>query len=158
MTKIGMRRSGCEDEIIIRDTPAFAQQNCMIAEIDAGYLRHEDLGVALALENRSHRPRNISWRECPGGDLIEQRLKTMMVQPIDDREPDGRPRQRLCGFQSAETGADNNDARYLGGASAVSQRTRRRRRVYVPCQYIHATIPAPSATVYAISSHAAPKL
>jgi hypothetical protein len=39
----------------------------------------------------------------------------MMVHPIDERDTDGRPRQRLGGFQSAETGADNDDVGRPGG-------------------------------------------
>ena len=44
-------------------------------------------------------------------DLVEQRLKQVIVVPVDDRDVGVDARERLRGKQAAEAGADDDDAR-----------------------------------------------
>ena len=44
-------------------------------------------------------------------DLVEQRLETMMVLPVDHGDLDRRAVQRFRGFDAAETRTDDDDLR-----------------------------------------------
>ena len=82
----------------------------MARRIDAADLAHDDSGVAITPEHRAHRTRDIGRRERRGRDLVEQRLKDMMVGPIDQQDLDATAGERTCCVDAAEPGAYDNDA------------------------------------------------
>jgi hypothetical protein len=89
------------------------------ANVDARNLGHQNLALPLVREDRSHRPGDIGRRQRAGGDLVEQRLKAVMVHPIDERDANRRPRHRLCGLEPAETRANNDNAGRFGDRFAA---------------------------------------
>src|SRR5437899_7101009 len=54
---------------------------------------------------------DLCRREDAGRDLIQQRLKQMVVRPIDEGDPHGRWLERACGGEAAESAADDDDVR-----------------------------------------------
>src|SRR5262249_11400942 len=67
--------------------------------------------VALAREDRPDRRCDIAGREARGRNLIEQRLKEVIIVAIDDRHVERRVGKPLGGGEPAEAGADDHDAR-----------------------------------------------
>jgi len=59
-------------------------------------------------ENPADRRRDVAGRQRGGGDLIEERLKDVVVVAIDKGDADGRSRERSCRIQTAEPAADDD--------------------------------------------------
>src|SRR5215472_3852543 len=57
---------------------------------------------------------NIGRRQRRGRDLIEKRLKQVVVVAVDDGDLDGRARQRSGGLEPGKACADNHDMRTRG--------------------------------------------
>ena len=53
--------------------------------------------------------RDVTWSQCRGGDLIEQRLKDVMVRSIDERHVGIGVLEGASRVQSPETTTDNYD-------------------------------------------------
>src|SRR6185436_5508754 len=73
---------------------------------------HQDFGVLLLAEEPADRHGNVARGERRGRHLIEQRLKDVVVRPIEDRHVNGGVAQRSRGVQAAESRADDHDARF----------------------------------------------
>jgi len=56
----------------------------------------------------TERPGDIAGRQSSGGDLIEERLKEMMIRPVD--EHDIGSAERLRGCETSKTAPDDDDA------------------------------------------------
>src|SRR5262249_29088118 len=69
------------------------------------------LDVLLPAQDPPNRRRDIARRQGRRGDLIQQRLKQMVVVPIEERDLDIRTSQRARHVQPAEAAADDHDAR-----------------------------------------------
>ena len=54
---------------------------------------------------------DIGRRKTRGRDLIEQRLKQVMIVAVDQRDVERLPGEALGDRQSAEAAADNDDPR-----------------------------------------------
>jgi hypothetical protein len=53
--------------------------------------------------------RDVSRREGGRSDLVEERLKEVIVVAVDDQQLYGRAAQRSRGEQAAEAAADDHD-------------------------------------------------
>ena len=69
--------------------------------------------VAAVAQEIADRPGDFGGGERSGRDLIQQRLKQMMVAAVDQRDLDRRALQPQRAFQPAEAGADDHHA--MGG-------------------------------------------
>ena len=58
-------------------------------------------------------------------DLIEERLKDVVVAPVDEQNIDRRVTKCFCGVEPAETAADDDDARTRGVPSQLSDYMKR---------------------------------
>ena len=65
----------------------------------------------LIRERRADRIGNIARVQRRGGDLLEQRLKQVVVAPIDQGHGDGRVGELARGRQAAEATPDDHDVR-----------------------------------------------
>lgn len=54
--------------------------------VDAGYGPHDDLHIDIVAEAASDRRGYVGGRKAGGGYLIKQRLKKMVVLPVDGRK------------------------------------------------------------------------
>src|SRR5581483_7613743 len=87
-------------------------------EIEVGYLGEHDPHVAVALEDRAQRIRDLARRQRTSRDLIRQRLEEMEVAAVDEGDVDARTAQALRGLQPAEAAADDDDAVHVTASSA----------------------------------------
>jgi len=58
-------------------------------------------------------PGDLGRRQRRGRHLVQQRLKAMMILPIDDDHVDGNPAERLRGFEATEACTHDDDPRTL---------------------------------------------
>jgi len=83
--------------------------------VHPGHLIEQDGGVLLVAQNGADRLGDIGGRQCRGRDLVQERLEEVVIVAVDHRHLDGRPGQLARRFESAEAGADDNDALENGG-------------------------------------------
>ena len=91
-----------------------ADPNLAGGRIDPLDLRHGNGDVALAAEDLPDGSGNVARREARGRDLIEQRLKKVMVLAIDQSDANRRLRQCRHRRETAEAAPKDDDARRLG--------------------------------------------
>ena len=70
--------------------------------------REDDFGVPLPAQDPTDRRRDLPGRERRHRHLIQERLKDMVVAPIDDRHLHPRPPERPRGIEAAESSPDND--------------------------------------------------
>jgi len=78
-------------------------------EIDARHLHHPKVEVLLTAQNGARRFRDLLGLEARGRDLVEQRLKEVVVVAIDEHDLHGGATQRPGGPQAAEPRAYDDD-------------------------------------------------
>ena len=83
-------------------------------KIEPRHLGQHGAGVGLVFDDAAQRRCDHALRQDPGGDLIEQRLKQVMVGAVDDRDVDVGVGQRLGHAEPPETAADHQDLMTLG--------------------------------------------
>jgi hypothetical protein len=66
--------------------------------------------VVTSAQEMADRPRNLRSRQRSRGDLVKQRLEQMMIALIDDRDTNRRTGQTMGDLETAEAGADDDDA------------------------------------------------
>jgi hypothetical protein len=93
-------------------------------DIDALRLSEQHLHVALPSQYPANRRGNIAWRQRRGGDLIQERLKKMVVMAVDQRDANRRAGESSRGVQPAEPAANND---YVGSARVLVATTSRGR-------------------------------
>jgi hypothetical protein len=119
MAEIRMPGAGRNDQEIIWNTP-IAAENLQRLFVDTGDLAEEYLCVALSMKDAADRRRNISRREASGRDLVEERLKEVVIAPIDHDDLHRLALECVCRRQSAEACADDDDTRRFRLALAMS--------------------------------------
>ena len=67
-----------------------------------------DADVPVALEDRSQRIGDLAGRQCPGRDLVGERLEEVKVPPVDERDLDRSSTKFENGLKSAEASADDD--------------------------------------------------
>ncbi len=108
MAEIGMSRAGGEHQGIECDGGAVLQFHAAVLRIDTAD-RAEQRGHFLApAHEEAYRPGDFRSRERGGADLVQQRLKQMMIALIDDGDAHVRAGQLLGRRQTAEPGADDD--------------------------------------------------
>src|SRR5436190_4424607 len=113
VTEIAVSRAGREDEPIVSKLPAAGEADAIAQSVDAGHLIKDHPDVAGSREDAADRPGNIGRRERRGCNLIEQRLKDMVVAAIDNGHVDGAAGEPLGRGKPAESAADDDDTRSL---------------------------------------------
>jgi hypothetical protein len=77
----------------------------------AGSIRstcQEDADIFLVPQNPPNRRGDVARRQRRRRDLVQQRLKQMIVVTIEQRDAYRRVGERACGVESAKTAADNH--------------------------------------------------
>ena len=89
-------------KLTVRQLHHFARQ------IEILHLRHQHFDVAAVAENPANGGSDLARRQSCGRNLVKQRLKSMKVLAIDERNLYRISRQRLSGHQPAKS-ASNDD-------------------------------------------------
>ncbi len=109
MVEVGMTGAGREDEVIVRELRA-VQLYRPCFEVDTGHLAEQDIDVRVPAQHAPNWAGDLSGRQQRRRDLVEERLKHMIVLAVDDRDVDRLGGQRLGGRQSGEPRPDHHDA------------------------------------------------
>ena len=88
--------------------------HCFGVKIEPRHLGQHSAGVGLILDDAAQRRSDHALRQDPGGYLIEQWLKQVMVGAVDDRDVNVGVGQRLGHAEPSETAADHQDLMALG--------------------------------------------
>jgi hypothetical protein len=77
----------------------------------------QDLYVVAAPQNRTNGSGDLAGRESGGRDLVEQRLKSMMIPAVDEDDLNVRRGESARSGQSSEASAHDYNAGYwtVGG-------------------------------------------
>ncbi len=127
MAEPGIDRARRQEEVVVRDRPGVADEHLACDLVDAGDLAEDDRHVRIFAEQRADRRGDIGRRERGGRDLVEQRLKEVMVGAIDQHQVDVILHEMMCGLEAAEAAADDDDPGLLPGDP------RKKRRFNIRC-------------------------
>ncbi len=89
------------------------------SSVEADDLVHQDFGVAVVAQDGADRLRDVSGREDRERNLIEQRLKGVVVLAVDDRDINGKLAEMPGRVDAAEPCADDHNSRASAGRAAV---------------------------------------
>src|SRR5680860_1256364 len=98
-------------------------------DVDVDHLTEPHLGIALATKDFPRWRGDRTFGEDPGGHLVEQRLKQVMVGLSDHRDIHRRVLQRLGGEEPAETRANDHHMVALLHALVLGHRPRLSSRI-----------------------------
>src|ERR1700692_4454296 len=114
MTEIARTHSGRDhQEVVLEFSTANPRANGLdgaSSKVDALNLRQQHAEVFLFRLELPDRRRYLGWRQNSGGDLVQERLKDMVIAPVDQRDFDIGSLERTCGRDAGETAADDQDA------------------------------------------------
>ncbi len=126
MAEVAGAAAGGDDEIVVGQLAAGVHDPAA-GQVEGGDLGHDDREIGPLAEERADRLGDVDRGEPGGGDLVEERLKQVVVLPIDDRDPREVRRKMLAERQPAETGADHDDmgqfSRRSGGHAGNLERS-----------------------------------
>ena len=106
--EIGMPRTGGEHQCVVLEHAAVIERHPPPLGIDGAH-GAEQGGDLLALAHQvANGPGNFRGRQRRGADLIQQRLKQMVIALIDDGDLDVCPGQSMGCPQTAEARADDD--------------------------------------------------
>jgi hypothetical protein len=91
VAEVRLVRALREDQAVVCDFAAQAERvdaEAARVQVDSFHLSKHHACVALAPQDVADRRRDVALGEDPGGHLVQQRLKPMMVRSIDDRHID----------------------------------------------------------------------
>jgi hypothetical protein len=86
----------------------------MFREVKADGLVHEDLDVAMVAEDGADGLCDFGGRENRKRNLVEQRLKSVVVFAVDECDVDGEMREVSRGVDACESAAENEHALAVG--------------------------------------------
>ena len=83
----GLRTRG-DDQRVVFEAGAVGEHDPLCNRIEIDNLTQKHAGIFLAAEHASQRSCNFSGRQRAGRDLIQQRLKEVIVPPVNQRHID----------------------------------------------------------------------
>ncbi len=98
-----------DDQMIEIDAKPF-RSDLVSFEVDMRNPGQDHGGILLVAKNPPDRGGDVGGRQAGGSHLIEQRLKQMIIVPIDHDHVERRIPQRLGGGKARKTCADDHDA------------------------------------------------
>ena len=110
VTKVGVGGAGGNDQKVVIEHLLFRNDFLLFqVEIENFFKQHLNIGVAS--QYPADGCRYFSGREAGGSDLVQQRLKGVVVFPVNDCDMNGKPGDAAGGGQASETGADDHYSR-----------------------------------------------
>ncbi len=112
--EVGVPHAGRQHQVVETD-PAVGKHELTCGSIDRDRVGQQYGCVLLPPENRSNRVGDVGGGERRRRDLVEERLKEMVVPAVDDRNAYRRPREPLNGVQAAEARSHHDDVWFTQG-------------------------------------------
>ncbi len=110
VSKISVARTRGYDQVVVRNL-RIGELHHPARQIEILHLRHQHFDVPPAAHNPANRRSNFPRRQSGGRHLVKQRLKSMKILPIDQRNLHRVPRQSSRSQQAAKTGPHNHHPR-----------------------------------------------
>jgi hypothetical protein len=117
VTEVIVFDTGRQHEIVVGKAAACAQQDLSAPGFHADSFIEPDRHVACVAENGARRLRDFGGRKRRSGHLIQQRLKKVMIAPVNQDDVDWGIAQVLDQGQTSETTPHNHHALPLRGRS-----------------------------------------
>jgi hypothetical protein len=108
VAEIGMRCAGSDDQDVVRHF-AVRKHDVPPRGVDPPNVGEQHLDVFLPPQDPADRRRDIAGRQGGHRDLVEQRLKDVMVAAIEDRHVDRLPPERPGSIEPSEASPDDDD-------------------------------------------------
>ena len=108
VTEVRMGRTCGDDQVVVGDVLVTDSDRSGLA-INGASFTQDDRDVLLIPENRSDGGGNIRWIQGRGCDLIKQRLKEVMVAPVDDENLGCGIAKVFGGVQPGEACTNDDD-------------------------------------------------
>ena len=109
MAEIGLIDAGCDDQTVVRDLAGGQAENVDVhdapVEIKTGDLGQLYLYVLVSSDHMPQRRGDLARRDHAGRDLVQERLKQVVVAPINQRDVDLLAGQGTRGGQASEASA-----------------------------------------------------
>ena len=110
MAEIGVPRAGGEDERVIGHGVIAVEQHAAVLRVDADHSRKQRRHLGPVVHQIADRPGDLGCGQGSGRDLVEQRLKQVMVAAVDQGDLNRRALEPIGRLQPAEAGADDHHA------------------------------------------------
>ena len=115
MAEIGVPGAGRQHQRIEVDGRSVIEPDASRVLVDGLDRSEQRRHVPALAQEMPDRPGDLRRRERGGRDLIEKRLKQMMIAAVDEGDADRRPGKPMNGFEPAESGADDDHVMGAGG-------------------------------------------
>src|SRR6266487_5659160 len=112
MSEIGMARAGRDNQIIVIEVP-INHPHFLRVHVDRLHFGEDHSHVFAFAQNCAYGSGDVGRGKRRGCDLIKQRLKQMVICPVDHRDAGRFTGEFLGRLESAESSADNHDMRFL---------------------------------------------
>jgi hypothetical protein len=109
VSEIRMPRAGGHRERVIAQGAPVLEEHDAALRVDRAHRSEKRRDFAAPAHQLANRPGDFRSCERCCADLIQQRLKEVMIAPVHDGDPHGRPGQRRRDTQPAEAGAEDHD-------------------------------------------------
>src|SRR6266446_3834368 len=111
VTKVRMSGSGGDDQKVVIEHLLLRHDFLLFhVEIEHFFKQHFNIGVASQYPADGRR--YFAGREAGGRDLVEQRLESVVIFPVNDCDLNGEAGDPAGGGQSSETGAHDHHSPY----------------------------------------------
>src|SRR5436190_24277762 len=110
MPEIRMSGTRRKDKIVVRDLP-IADIHGFRRDINGLHFRKNYFRVREVTQNSADRRRDVSRRKRRGRDLVYERLKMVMIGPVDNSHAYGFLAELFGSFESAKARPHDHDMR-----------------------------------------------
>src|SRR5690606_6593791 len=123
VAEVSMCRPCRHDQIVERQAGAVGKCERLAGDVNRRDVAHPYARVVLMPKNPPDRCGDIARRQSRRRHLIEQRLKHVVVAPVDQQDLGGGLSESLGRGQAAETTADDDDTRTWAPGSRIIAHT-----------------------------------
>jgi hypothetical protein len=116
LAEVRVGRARRHHQVVVREL-AVVEHDPPRGRLDALDIGQQHARVGLLAQRGADRHGDVTGRQRRGGDLVQQRLKQVMVPAVDQRHRDGRARQPARGRQAAEAAANDDHVGTVGGGA-----------------------------------------
>src|ERR1700686_1119184 len=114
VAEVTVSNAGRQDEVIVWETNPFAicvaHEDILLILVHSGDFSENDGCIPLLAQDSADRGSNLTWCQYRRCHLIKQRLKEVVVGPVDHNNFGRGISQSPGGGQPAETAADDHDS------------------------------------------------
>ena len=108
--KVGVGRPARHDEVVVHQHRAGLQVHVVLLEVEAHGLIHQHLDVGMVAQDGANGLSDVRRREYSQRNLVQQRLKRVVVLAIDQRHIHRQVGEPHCRVDASESTADHDHA------------------------------------------------